>query len=92
MAGRRFMTDPDQLDAFERDRLRFGRRLQGVSVAEKASSEPLEEVVSGLVRNYLQETNHGFRCLGIAVDGGDGAGDGMSWSLRPSRPASRLPG
>ncbi len=80
MAGRRFMTDPDQLDAFERDRLRFGRRLQGVSVAEKASSEPLEEVVSGLVRNYLQETNHGFRCLGIAVDGGDGAGDGMSWS------------
>ncbi len=76
MAGRRFMTDPDQLEAFERDRTRFSRRLQGVSVAEKASSEPLEDVVTGFVRNYLRELNHGFRCLGIAVDGGDG----MSWS------------
>jgi hypothetical protein len=72
----RFLTDPVQLDTFERYRQRFARQVLVQSESRKASPEPLEALVATTVVSYRNELTHGFRCFGIAVAGGDG----MSWS------------
>jgi hypothetical protein len=77
MPGRVFLesTSPSE---FAEERLRFGRSVQSLSQADRQSSEPLEDVVKGLVGDLLRERSHGFRCLGIEVEDRDG----MSWSAR----------
>lgn len=70
MPGHPFI-EPREMEAFEKDRPRFGREVREVTGTGRSSLEPLETVVC---RRLLKDK--GFRCLGIEVVGDDG----MTWA------------
>jgi hypothetical protein len=77
MPSRVFLESKSPSD-FAEQRVRFGRTVKSLSHSDQQPSEPLEDLVKGLVHDRLREHSHGFRCLGIEVEDRDG----MSWSAR----------